>query len=166
MNCQKRTLSFLFSIMTLSACGGLDGTTSVDEGAFGEAGLETMEQALSRESAEGQGLAAAIPAKGKIWCNDRPVNIYSNATQADKDCEIEYSNTCGDKSELFTRVIGGGAGTGPRLQIQETPEDSTADVSIRVPAGSELVFKCCGEGGGGRKYESVCVAAETQDDAK
>jgi hypothetical protein len=59
MNCQKRTVSFLFSIMTLSACGGLDGTTSVDDGAFGEAGLETMEQALSRESAEGQRLAAA-----------------------------------------------------------------------------------------------------------
>ena len=160
MNCQKRTLSFLFSIMTLSACGGLDGTTSVDDGAFGEAGLETMEQALSRESAEGQGLAAAIPAKGALACAQSQT-IHINGTENEQRCEVDYENTCGRSSNLFSN--------GTRLDLAETINNNTASVSFVVPAGKHLIMNCCLSNDKDKycRYEITgCVTLEADDDAK
>ena len=166
MNQSMHKWNLLLALTLLGACGGLDGTASEDDGAFGEEEVETMEQALSRASAEGEELAAAIPASGTLECG-QSATIHSNGTGNEQRCEIEYENTCGASNLSlhgplqFSPVI--------NLKLEETTNNNTASASFIVRAGHRLKMNCCPNQDKDRycRYEITgCETLEADEDAK
>ena len=129
------------------------GSVACDEHEAGAMDTGDTASVLSRS------LPAAIPAKGTLECGQGQT-IHINATENEQRCTVDYENTCGRSTNLFSNGI--------RLDLRPTLNNNTASASLNVPAGKRLEMNCCAHIDDNKycTYEiTSCVTLEDDADA-